>query len=276
MPIVRKTHANKVQRRVSPSQPSLRRPVTSVAIAKENGTVRPTKPRYSKTGWKAISGLSCRSGFGREPSTGTRPMTCANGFAGPAMRAKKKTATQSPIRLDHATSGSDARLRNTWVTAARYPARMSAQSRIEPWRADHMPVMEYSAGVSRLLLAATKAIEKSWFKSARSMPMVARTAPASTQRANVRAWRNNDCRPVASPTPIVTTPATAASRPSATPTSQGRARIVDMVFVPDIIGIEKCDEGDIVRHPVQRKVARGTRSAIALAHNDDFLGERLV
>ena len=46
---------------------------------------------------------------------------------------------------------------------------MSDQSRIEPCRADHMPVIEYRSGVSRLLLAATKASEKSWVKSARSM-----------------------------------------------------------------------------------------------------------
>ena len=52
-----------------------------------------------------------------------------------------------------------------------------------------MPVIEYKSGVSRLLLAATKAIEKSWSKSARSIATVARTAPASTQRANVRACR---------------------------------------------------------------------------------------
>ena len=57
MPIVRNPHANNVQRRVSTSQPSLRRPVTSVATAKENGTVKPTKPRYKKTGWKAMSGV---------------------------------------------------------------------------------------------------------------------------------------------------------------------------------------------------------------------------
>ncbi len=141
------------------------------------------------------------------------------------MRAKKKTATHSPIRLDHATSGSDARLRKTWVMAARYPARMSAQSRIEPWRADHIPVIEYRIGVSRLLFAATKAIEKSWTRSARSIATVDRTAPANTQRANVLARRYNDARPVAKPTPIVTTPDTAASRPRATPTNPRAAFI---------------------------------------------------
>ena len=83
---------------------------------------------------------------------------------------------------------------------------MSDQSRIEPCSADHMPVIEYSSGVSLLLLSATNAIEKSCVSSARSMPKVARTAPPSTQRVNVRAWPNSDGRPVASPTPMVTTP----------------------------------------------------------------------
>ena len=189
MPMVRNPHANSVHRRVSSSHPSLKRPVTSVAIANANGTVKPTKPRYKKTGWKAMRGLSCKSGFGPAPSAGTWPITWANGFAGPAMRAKKKTATHRPIRLDQATIRSDARLRNACVIAARYPDRISAQSRIEPCRADHMPVTEYSKGVSRLLLAATNAIEKSWSKSARSMAIVARTAPASTQKAKVRARR---------------------------------------------------------------------------------------
>ena len=88
-------------------------------MAKENGTVNPTKPRYKKTGWKAMSGLSCKSGFGPAPSAGTWPTTAANGFAGPAMRPKKKTATQSPIRVAQATSGSEARLRNRCAMAAR-------------------------------------------------------------------------------------------------------------------------------------------------------------
>ena len=42
MPTVRKPQANSVQRRVSTSQPSPRRPVTSAAMAKQNGMVNPT------------------------------------------------------------------------------------------------------------------------------------------------------------------------------------------------------------------------------------------
>ncbi len=42
MPTVRKPQANSVQRRVSTSQPSPTRPVTSAAMAKAKGTVKPT------------------------------------------------------------------------------------------------------------------------------------------------------------------------------------------------------------------------------------------
>jgi len=64
------------------------------------------------------------------------------------------------------------------------PGEDQGQSRIEPWRATTC-VMEYSVGVSRLLFAATKAIEKSWSKR----PLHAygrKDRPASTQKANVR------------------------------------------------------------------------------------------
>jgi len=40
--MVRKPHANKVQRRVSSSQPSPTRPVMRAAMAKANGTLNPT------------------------------------------------------------------------------------------------------------------------------------------------------------------------------------------------------------------------------------------
>ena len=45
MPMVRKAHANRVQRRVSPCQSSSSLPVTSDAMAKANGSVKPTSPR---------------------------------------------------------------------------------------------------------------------------------------------------------------------------------------------------------------------------------------
>ena len=42
MPTVRKPQANRVQRRVSTSQPSPRRPVARAATAKAKGMVNPT------------------------------------------------------------------------------------------------------------------------------------------------------------------------------------------------------------------------------------------
>ena len=45
MPTVRKPQANRVQRRVSSSQPSPTLPVASAATAKAKGTVNPTIPR---------------------------------------------------------------------------------------------------------------------------------------------------------------------------------------------------------------------------------------
>ena len=42
MPIVRKPHAIKVERRTSTNQPSPKRPVTSAPTANMNGTVIPT------------------------------------------------------------------------------------------------------------------------------------------------------------------------------------------------------------------------------------------
>jgi hypothetical protein len=42
MPMVKNIQAISVHRRVSTSQPSPRRPVTSAATAKANGTVKPT------------------------------------------------------------------------------------------------------------------------------------------------------------------------------------------------------------------------------------------
>jgi len=42
MPTVRKPHAMSVVRRVSDSQPSPKRPVTSAAMPNMNGTVKPT------------------------------------------------------------------------------------------------------------------------------------------------------------------------------------------------------------------------------------------
>ena len=53
-PSERKNHAIIVQRRTARSQLSSRCPVTSAAMPKANGTVRPTKPRYIVGGWIAM------------------------------------------------------------------------------------------------------------------------------------------------------------------------------------------------------------------------------
>ena len=90
---MRKPQANSVHRRVAICHPSPIRPVTSEAMAKAKGMVKPTNPRYRSGGWKATSGLSCRRTFGPRPLTDAAPDTVWKGSAGPAMRAKKKAAT---------------------------------------------------------------------------------------------------------------------------------------------------------------------------------------
>ena len=57
--------------------------------------------------------------------------------------------------MAQATSWSPDRLRNRHTMAVAYPPSTTPHSRIDPARADHSPVMEYSHGVARLLLAAT-------------------------------------------------------------------------------------------------------------------------
>src|SRR5271154_4783675 len=101
MPSVKKANEKTAKRRVSTSQPSPTRPVIKVEIANENGTVKPTKPRYKKTGWTATKTLSCNSAFGPAPSTGIGPTVAAKGSAGPSISAKKNTAIARPTSNAH-------------------------------------------------------------------------------------------------------------------------------------------------------------------------------
>ena len=55
---------------------------------------------------------------------------------------------------------------------------------MDPASADHMPVMEYSRGVTELLFSATNASAKSWVTSACSIAPTARRAPTSRTGAS--------------------------------------------------------------------------------------------
>ena len=65
--------------------------------------------------------------------------------------------------------------------------RMRPQRRIDPASADHIPVIEYSSGVTVLLFWATNTSVKSCVTSACSMAPVARRAPTSMTGASSRA-----------------------------------------------------------------------------------------
>ncbi len=93
-------------------------------------------------GWKRTRGLSWRSTLGPRPSAGTAPVTWVNGSAGPSMSPKKNAATAYITSVAQPTSRSSARDRNRQTMAVAYPPRMTPHSRIEPARADHIPVIE--------------------------------------------------------------------------------------------------------------------------------------
>ena len=59
------------------------------------------------------------------------------------------------VRVAHPTTGSAASRRYRHTRAVAKTARASPHNRIDPARADHNPVIEYSRGVTRALLAAT-------------------------------------------------------------------------------------------------------------------------
>ena len=63
---------------------------------------------------------------------------------------------------------------------------MSPHSRMDPARADHIPVMEYKSGVTVLLFSATKTRVKSWVTSACSIAPAASSAPTSMTGARSR------------------------------------------------------------------------------------------
>ena len=64
--------------------------------------------------------------------------------------------------------------------------RIRPHKRIDPARADHKPVREYSSGVTLLLFSATKTMVKSCVTRACSMATVASNAPTSITGANSR------------------------------------------------------------------------------------------
>ena len=63
---------------------------------------------------------------------------------------------------------------------------MRPHSRIDPARADHIPVTEYSSGVTVLLFSATNTSVKSWVTSACSMAPAANRPPTSMTGASSR------------------------------------------------------------------------------------------
>ena len=103
---MRQPQASSVQRRVSSSQPSPSRPVASEAMAKANGTVNPTYPRYRTGGWNAMSTWFWSSGLGPGPSNPGHGSNRPNGWAGPASSRKKKAQTASMTSSSQPTIGS--------------------------------------------------------------------------------------------------------------------------------------------------------------------------
>ena len=82
-------------------------------MAKANGTVNPTYPRYRIGGWNSTSTWFCSSGLGPAQHfsrfTGVTPW--ANASVGPSARKKKNAVTASIVTIAHATSGSLIRAR---------------------------------------------------------------------------------------------------------------------------------------------------------------------
>ena len=102
--------------------------------------------------------------------------------------------------------------------------RTSPHSRIDPASADHIPVMEYSRGVTELLFSATNASAKSWVTSACSMAPTARRAPTSMTGASSLPSPGDRARAVVaaprrvtSPTRSTIAPAMLATKASQTP-----------------------------------------------------------
>src|SRR5581483_9427778 len=102
----------------------------------------------------ATSGLSWSSEFGPRPEV--TPWVVTNGLAGPSMRQKKKADTMKSTRMAQRMTGSGACDRKRQLKMVVKTESASPHSRIDPARADHNPVMEYSSGVTVLLFCATK------------------------------------------------------------------------------------------------------------------------
>ena len=89
MPIVKNTHAARVQGRTHRPQAASIRPSIKAAMAKLKVIERPTYPKYKNGGWKASPG-SCRSGFKSCPSKGG-VASRKNGLDVNRMKAKNAT-----------------------------------------------------------------------------------------------------------------------------------------------------------------------------------------
>jgi len=83
----RKNQERMVQRRVLRCHEGSSRPVTRAAMAKANGMVNPTYPRYRLGGWMAMAGF-CSRGF--MPSPSGCGGCVAKGWAANSCTARKK------------------------------------------------------------------------------------------------------------------------------------------------------------------------------------------
>ncbi len=121
-------------------------------MAKANGTVIPTNPRYRIGGWIAMRMWFCSSGLAPEPSNGTG-LIVVNGLAAVSIIPKKNTAT-TPI-----TARAAAPMRSPSMTLRRthmaYPASTRPQSTMLPSSAAQAAAMVKKSGVDRVWLSAT-------------------------------------------------------------------------------------------------------------------------
>ena len=216
-----------VQRRVSREPPLVEAPCHERGDGEGERHREPDKAQVQKDRMESDQRVVLQERVrARTRRAGPGRSTCANGFAGPAMRAKKKTATQSPIEA----RPSHERIGRPLAEHVGHRGQVPGEDeRPEQDRALERRPHAGDGVQDRRLTAVVRRHESDREVVDQAAPAPwrwsHRTAPASTQRANVRACRNSACRPVARPTPIVTTPDTAASRPSATPISPRAAFI---------------------------------------------------
>ena len=104
---------------------------------------------------------------------------------------------------------------------------MSAQSRIEPCRADHMPVIEYKRGVTRLLFAGHERRGEVVHHERPFHRDSGQHRPGEHPEAKVRARPEQRRAPGQRPTAIVTTPDTRREQAEGDPDqSQGSVHLV--------------------------------------------------